>query len=86
MPPQATTGVSASLSPNCSSRCVHLRVGLQVEPGEQARGSGQEVADPEGVVRVARADHAQPVKSPTRAAAAPGDERLKDDVAQVGTG
>ena len=38
---------------------VHLRIGLQIEPGEQHAILGQEVADAEGVLGVARADHAQ---------------------------
>ena len=64
---------------------LHLRVGLQVQPGEQHPVLGQEVADPEGVLRVARPDHAQAREVPRLAEELPaGDERLKDDVAQVG--
>ena len=82
--PQATTGVSASVSPNCLSSSLHLRVGLQVQPGERHPVLGQEVADPEGVLRVARADHAQAREVPRLAQELPpGDERLQDEVAQV---
>ncbi len=63
---------------------VHLRVGLQVHPGEQHPVLGQEVAHPEGVRGVARADDAQPGEAGRLAQElAAGDERLEDDVAQV---
>ena len=45
--------------PELLEQLLHLRVGLQVQPGERHPVLGQEVADPEGVRRVARADHAQ---------------------------
>ena len=64
---------------------VHLRVGLQIHPGEQHAVLGQEVADAEGVRGVARADHAQAGEIGRLAQQLPaGDERLEDDVAQAG--
>ena len=63
---------------------VHLRVGLHVHPGEQHAVLGQEVADPKGVRGVARADHPQAGEVGRLAQELPpGDERLKNDVAQV---
>ena len=62
---------------------VHLGVGLEVDPGEQHAVPRQEVADAEGVLRVARADHPQPREVRRRPQQLPpGDERLEDDVAE----
>ncbi|MGH8585912.1 MAG: hypothetical protein ACREWE_06945 [Gammaproteobacteria bacterium] len=64
---------------------VHLRVHLQVQPDKRHPVLRQEVADPEGVSPVPVPDHAhacegsRPVQEPPS-----GDERLKDDIAQVG--
>ena len=70
--------------PELLEQLVHLRVGLQVQPGERHAVLGQEIADPEGVLRVARADHAQAGEVPRLAQELPaGDEGLQDDVAQL---
>src|SRR5208283_355434 len=44
--------------PELLEQLIHLRIGLQVQPGEPDPVPGQEIADPERVVRVTRADHA----------------------------
>ena len=76
--------MSASRHAELFEQLVHLRIGLQIEPGEQHAVLGQEVADAEGVLGVARADHAQAGEVPRLAQKlAAGDERLQDDVAQV---
>ena len=81
---QATTGVSASVDAELLEQLVDLRVGLEVEPGEQHAVLGQEVADAEGVARVARADHAQARERARLAQQLPaGDEGLQDDVAEI---
>ena len=70
--------------PEMLEELTDLRVGLQVQPGERHPVLGQEVADPEGVLRIARADDAQAGEIPRLAQQLPpGDERLQDDVAQV---
>ena len=70
--------------PELLQQPVHLRVGLHVHPGEQHPVFGQEVADPKGVRGVSRADHPQAGEVGRLAQELPaGDERLKDDVAQV---
>ena len=82
--PQATTGVSASRHAELFEQLVHLRVGLQIQPGERHAVLGQEIADPKGVLRVARADHAQAGEVLRLAQELPaGDERLEDNVADV---
>ncbi len=43
--------------PEPLQQLVHLRVGLQVEPGERHPVPREEVEDAQGVARVARADH-----------------------------
>ena len=59
--------------PELLEQLLDLRVGLQVEPGVRHAVLGQEVAHPEGVARVARADHAQPRETgPTRSGAGAG--------------
>ncbi len=64
---------------------VHLRVGFDVHPGEQSAILGEEVADPECVGGVARADHAQSRKIRRLAQKLPpGDERLEDNIAERG--
>jgi hypothetical protein len=63
----------------------HFRVGLQVEPCERHEIPGQEVADPEGLLRIAGAHHAR-ARELARFAEdlPPGDECLQDRVADVG--
>src|SRR5438034_1176674 len=67
-----------------SSLPVRLRVRLHVYPGKEHAVLGQEVADPKGVRGVARADHPQAGEGGRLVQELPaGDERLKDDFAQV---
>ena len=83
MPPAGDHGRVGLGDAELPEQAVHLRVGLEVEPGEQHAVLRQEVADAEGVLRVARADHAQPGevrRLPQELP--PGDERLEDDVAE----
>ena len=76
--------MSASRHAELLEQVLHLRVGLQVEPGERHAVLRQEVADPEGVLRIARADHAQAREVSRLAQKLPaGDERLQDEVAEV---
>ena len=64
---------------------LHLRIGLEVEPRKWHPVLGQEFADTECVPGVARADHADAHELAGLAQElAAGDERLHDDVAQVG--
>ena len=70
--------------PELLEQLIHLRIGLQVQPGEPDPVPGQEIADPERVVRVTRADHTQAGEASRFAQQLlPRDERLEDDVAQV---
>ena len=65
---------------------IHVRVGLNVHPGEQRPIFGQEIADTEGVGRVPRSDHSQAGEVCRLAQELPaGDECLEDDVAQSRT-
>ena len=38
---------------------IYVGIGLQIQPGERYTVLGQEVADPEGVLRIPRADHSR---------------------------
>ena len=61
---------------------VHIRVGLQIDPRKQNPILRQEIAHPERVRRVSRADHAQPrVVGRLAQQLPPRDERLQDDIA-----
>jgi hypothetical protein len=64
---------------------VELRVGLQVQPGERHAVRGQELADAEGILGVARSDHAQAGEAARLAQELPlVGERLEDEIAQRG--
>ena len=70
--------------PELLEQLIHLRIGLQVQPGEPDPVPCQEIADPERVVRVTRADHTQTGEASRFAQKLlPRDERLEDEVAQV---
>ena len=70
--------------PELFEQQIDLRVGLHVHPGEEHAVLGQEVADPEGIGGVARADHPQADEvGRLMQKLPPGDERLENDVADV---
>ena len=61
---------------------VHLRVGLEIQPLERHAVFRQEIADAKGILRVARADHAQAGEVFRLVQELPArDERLEDEVA-----
>ena len=75
--------MSASAQSEPLEQRLDVRVGFQVKPGERSQILGQEFADPKGILRVARTDHAQASEVARLAQKLPaGDEGLQDNVAQ----
>ena len=71
------------VTPKLFEHLVHLRVALQIQPGEQHAVLSEEIADSKRVLRIVRADHAQASEVFRLAQHLPaGDERLEDDVAE----